>query len=47
MSKKILLQKFETNIILGWVLYVSQLYVMGMASLHLIYHPVDAEKWAK
>ena len=23
--------------------YVSQLYVRGMASLHLIYHPVEAE----
>ena len=23
--------------------YVSQLYVGGMVSLHLIYHPVDAE----
>ena len=23
--------------------YVGQLYVRGMASLHLIYHPVEAE----
>ena len=27
--------------------YISQLYVMGRPHVHLIYHPVDALKWAK
>ena len=27
--------------------YISQLYVRGRPHVHLIYHPVDALKWAK
>ena len=27
--------------------YISQLCVRGMPHVHLIYHPVDALKWAK